>query len=392
MQTAVKMPSEMSLGQDSYRRKKLAVLSDTYFLATALIVVLFGLLMVYSTTTVVAEEKLGDGLYYVKRQGMAAVVGLALLWLGANLNFHKIKAISKYLLPVSAVLLLLVFVPGIGLKGGGALRWVGLGPIRFQPVELVKIFMVLFLSGYIARNSEHLAEFKRGLLVPLSSFALIWALLLAQPDFGSSAVLGIIAISLIFCCGGSIKLLGAGALGLGLLGASLIVVSPYRMKRIFAFLDPFKDSSGQGYQLIQSLIAIGNGGTTGVGIGESQQKLFFLPAAHNDFIFAVIGEELGFVGCVVLLALFCFLLYRGLLIAKRLASNTFYFAASLGLTMLLTLPAFLNMGVALGLLPTKGLALPLVSYGGSSLMASLFVVGLLLSLNRTAERLESQER
>ncbi len=392
MQTALELPSEIN--RSAYRgpRFRFAILSDTYFLITVMTIVLFGLLMVYSTTTVVAEEKLGDGLYYVKRQGMAALVGLGLLWLGANLNFSKIKSISKYFLPLSAFLLLLVFIPGLGMKGGGALRWVGLGPIRFQPVEMVKIFMVFFLSGYIARNSDRLAELKRGLIVPLASFGVVWLLLLAQPDFGSSAVLGIIAISLIFSCGGSIKYIGAGALCLLTAAAALIVVSPYRMKRIFAFLDPFKDASGQGYQLIQSLIAIGNGGATGVGIGESQQKLFFLPAAHNDFIFAVIGEELGFVGCLVLLSLFCMLMWRGLLIARRLAGNTFYFSSALGLTMLLTLPAFLNMGVALGLLPTKGLALPLVSYGGSSLMASLFVVGLLLSLARTAERLEGQER
>jgi cell division protein FtsW len=368
-----------------------ALLSDRTLLFTILAIVSFGLLMVYSTTAVVAEEKLGDGYYYVKRQGMAALVGLLLLWIGAHLNINKLKSISHYFLPISMFLLLLVFIPGLGMKGGGALRWVGIGPIRFQPVEIVKVLMIFFLSAYLARNSNYLGEFKRGLLVPLASFGAVWILLLAQPDFGSSAVLGIIAIALIFSCGGSLKYIMSGVVGLMLAGGALILVSPYRMKRIFAFLDPFKDSSGQGYQLIQSLIAIGNGGVTGLGIGESQQKLFFLPAAHNDFIFAVIGEELGFVGCLILLALFCVILWRGLVITKRLSGHTFYFAASLGLTMLLVLPAFLNMGVALGLLPTKGLALPLVSYGGSSLMSSLFVCGLLLSLARFAEKRGNEE-
>lgn len=365
---------------------RVSAVSDKVLLLSILIVVLFGLLMVYSTTAVVAAEKMGDGYYYVKRQGVAALVGVFILWLSSNLNLAKIKSVSRYFLPVSVFLLILVFIPGLGMKGGGALRWVGLGPVRFQPVEMVKVLMIFFLCGYLARNSENLHEFKRGLLVPLLSLAVVWILLLAQPDFGSSAVLGIIAISLIFACGGSLKYILGGAGLMALAGAVLVIASPYRMKRIFAFLDPFKDSSGQGYQLIQSLVAIGNGGVTGLGIGESQQKLFFLPAAHNDFIFAVIGEELGFIGCVVLLLLFGVILWRGILITRKLSGDTFYFSVGLGLTMLLTLPAFLNMGVALGLLPTKGLALPLVSYGGSSLISSLFVAGLLLSLGRVAER------
>ncbi len=342
--------------------------------------------MVYSTTAVVAEEKFGDAYYYVKRQGLAAFVGLLLLWAASFLNLTRIKPVTKYFLPISLVLLALVFIPGIGLRGGGALRWVGLGPLRFQPVEMVKVLMVFYLAGYIAKNESHLHEFKPGVLIPLCSMGLVWGLLLAQPDFGSSAVLALLAVTVIFACGGSIKyLIGGGAIIL-LGAASLVILSPYRLKRIFAFLDPFKDSSGQGYQLIQSLIAIGNGGLTGVGMGESQQKLFFLPAAHNDFIFAVIGEELGFIGCVILLSLFGVLLWRGLKIALKFVDSAFYFATALGLTMLLTVPAFLNMGVALGLLPTKGLALPLVSYGGSSLISSLFIAGLLLSMARIANR------
>lgn len=369
---------------------RISAVSDKVLLLSILIVVLFGLLMVYSTTAVVAAEKLGDGYYYVKRQAVAALVGIFILWLSSNLNLAKLKGVTRYFLPISVILLILVFVPGLGMKGGGALRWVGLGPIRFQPVELVKVLMIFFVSGYLARNSENLHEFKRGLLIPLFSLASVWVLLLAQPDFGSSAVLGIIAIALIFACGGSLKYILGGAGLMALAGAILVVASPYRMKRIFAFLDPFKDSSGQGYQLIQSLVAIGNGGITGLGIGESQQKLFFLPAAHNDFIFAVIGEELGFIGCVVLLILFGVILWRGIMITRKLAGDTFYFSVGLGLTMLLTLPALLNMGVALGLLPTKGLALPLVSYGGSSLISSLFVAGLLLSLGRVAERINKE--
>lgn len=342
--------------------------------------------MVYSTTAVVAEEKFGDAYYYVKRQGMAAFVGIMLMWAASFLNLSKVKQLTKYLLPISILLLALVFIPWIGLRGGGALRWVGLGPLRFQPVEIVKVLLVFYLAGYIATNETSLHEFKRGVLIPLCTMGLVWALLLAQPDFGSAAVLALLAVTVIFACGGSIKYLIGGG-GILLIGAaSLVIFSPYRLRRIFGFLDPFKDSSGQGYQLIQSLIAIGNGGLTGVGMGESQQKLFFLPAAHNDFIFAVIGEELGFLGCVILLSLFGVILWRGLKIALKFVDNSFYFAVALGLTMLLTVPAFLNMGVALGLLPTKGLALPLVSYGGSSLISSLFVVGLLLSLARMANR------
>jgi len=372
------------------RSNRPAFLSDQILFVSVIILVAFGLLMIYSTTTVVAEEKIGDAYYYVKRQASAVFIGSTLLLITSYINLEKCRKYTHLLFPVSLLLLSLVFIPGLGLRAGGALRWIGMGPLRFQPVEIVKIFFVFFLAGYVAKNDQRLAQFKYGVLIPFISLGLLSALLLAQPDFGSAAVLSLLTVGIIFACGGSLRFIFGGG-GLLLLGAAfLIVFSPYRLRRVFGFLDPFKDSSGQGYQLIQSLIAIGNGGVSGVGIGESQQKLFFLPAAHNDFIFAVIAEELGFIGSAALLALFLIILWRGLVISLRFIDDTFYFALGLGLTMLLTMPAFLNMAVALGLLPTKGLALPFISYGGSHLIVTLLASGLLLAIARTSLRLPTK--
>jgi len=366
--------------------KGLAFLSDQILFFTTLIVVAFGLVMIYSTTAVVAEEKFGDALFFVKRQGLAAAIGIVFMIGAANLNLNKLKQYTHILFPISLFLLLLIFIPGFGLKGGGALRWIGFGPLRFQPVEIVKVLMIFFTAGYVSRYEKQMPTFKYGIAMPLVILSLIGFPLLLQPDFGSAVVISLLVMIVMFAAGSSLKFIALGSVFLGGLASVLVLISPYRLKRILAFLDPFSDSSGQGYQLIQSLIAIGNGGLSGVGIGESQQKLFFLPAAHNDFIFAVIGEELGFIGCATLLLLFLVILWRGIRTAVNFSNDSYYFGLSLGLTLLIVIPAILNMGVALGLLPTKGLVLPLVSYGGSSLIASLVAIGLLLAVCRVAGR------
>jgi len=362
------------------------VLSD-YLLAAATVVLLgLGLLMVYSTTGVVAGERFGDSLYYAKRHAVAVLLGLFLGAIATRLPLKVVRQISPWCLPITIFLLALPMIPGLGDNAGGATRWVSIGGMRFQPGEISKLTFVLFMAGFLARHEHKLQSFKQGIMMPLLLLAPVAVLYLVKPDFGSAAVLTLVVVVMIACAGARLTYLA----GIGVLltagAAALVVTSPYRMSRIVSFLSPFSDAQGKGYQLIQSLIAIGSGEVNGVGIGASQQKLFFLPAAHTDFIFAVISEELGFAGALFVIAVFSVVLWRGLEIASRWADDTFCFSLALGLTLLIVLPAFLNMGVTTGLLPTKGMVLPLVAYGGSSLIASLFGIGLLLGLARHFQR------
>ncbi len=343
--------------------------------------------MVYSTTGIISQEHFGDPFYYLKRQIVAATIGIVLMFLASRVSAEKLREISAVFLPITLVLLALTLVPGLGDRAGGAQRWVGVGPIRFQPGEFAKLTFVIFMAGYLARHEGKLQTFSHGIVKPALIVAATGALFLIQPDFGSTVIIAMVTL-----CMGAVTgvrliylLMGAGIGALSL--ASLVVLSPYRLKRIVSFLSPWSDASGKGYQLIQSLIAIGSGQLTGVGLGESKQKLFFLPAAHTDFIFSMVSEELGFIGGAVLLMLFLVFLWRGVRLASRMADDAFCFSLSVGLTMLIVIPALLNIGVVSGVLPTKGMVLPLVGYGGSSLIASLIGVGLLLALARSRYRI-----
>jgi len=368
------------------KRLRPPVLIDLSLVALTLILVSFSLVMVYSTTGVVSQEKFHDALYYVKRQMFAAFAGVVLMFICAHLNVDFLKRISPYFFFVSFTLVLLTLLPGIGESAGGARRWIRLPFIRFQPSELIKVTFVLFLAGFLSRHEQNLHKFTEGIMKPFAMMGMIGVLLLKQPDFGSTAVIALVTLAMCAAAGARIRHLIFCVIALGICVVVLVKISPYRMQRIVTFLSPWNDASGKGYQLIQSLIAVGSGQWTGVGLGESQQKLFFLPAAHTDFIFAVIGEELGFVGCTALLCMFLLFLCRGLFLAGKLTSNTFAFSLAVGLTMLIVVPALLNTGVVTGLLPTKGMVLPLVGYGGSSLVASLISIGILLSLARSQQK------
>lgn len=289
--------------------------------------------------------------------------------------------ISAPLFIFSGILLVLVLVPGIGAAAGGAQRWISLGPLRMQPGELAKLGVVLFMASYIHRKQPKFGSFKTAIMVPFGLFAVFAILLLSQPDFGSTAVLGIIVFCQLFLAARIWHLLGVGILGVGA-GLMLVLTSPYRMKRLVTFLNPFDDPTSAGYQLIQSLIAVGSQGINGAGLGSGKQKLFYLPAAHTDFIFAVISEELGLFGGLFILSLFMIILWRGLDLANALSARMFPSSLALGLMLLIVLPALLNMGVVLGLLPTKGMVLPLIAYGGTAMIVQLSIVGLLLSLSR----------
>ncbi|MBN8549038.1 MAG: putative lipid II flippase FtsW [Deltaproteobacteria bacterium] len=357
-------------------------LLDAGIVLTVFVLVGFSLVMVYSTTGIVAQEKLGDTLYFVKRQAVAAVIGILAMFLFSRINIQSLQKISPYLFFACIALLAVTLIPGVGHRAGGAQRWINLGLVRFQPGELVKVMFIVFIAGFWARHETRLSEFSQGIVKPFFLVAVVAGLLLVQPDFGSAAVISLVTLGMALATGVRLRYIACGAVLLALCMGTLVFLSPYRMQRIMSFLSPFSDVSGRGYQLIQSLIAVGTGQLTGVGLGDSQQKLFFLPAAHTDFIFAVVSEELGFIGGVVLLASFLVLLWRGLLISSRLAENTFQFSLAVGLTLLIVAPALLNIGVVTGLLPTKGMVLPLVGYGGSSLVTCLMAVGMLLALKR----------
>jgi cell division protein FtsW len=365
------------------------MVADYGLLAAAFALLGLGLVMVYSTTGILGQERFNDSLFFAKRQAISAAIGVlcaaVLLYSPPRLIFR----LSPWAYPLTLLLLLLPMIPGVGDHAGGATRWVSLGGFRFQPGELAKLTTVIFIAGYLARQEQRLSGFLSGIVVPLAMLLPILCLYLLNPDFGSTVVLSLIVLAMIACAGAPLRYL-AGVGGIAVLAASaLVLTSPYRLARIVSFLSPWEDPKGSGYQLIQSLIAVGSGEVSGVGIGASQQKLFFLPAAHTDFIFAVIGEELGFLGTVFVVLLFLVILWRGLVIASRMAEEVFLFSLALGLTLLLVLPAFLNVGIAIGLLPTKGMVLPLVAYGGSSLIASLSALGLLLGVGRHFRRSRS---
>jgi cell division protein FtsW len=348
----------------------------------------FSFIMLYSTSGVMAEENFSDSLFFVKRQFFSAVIGGIACVIFSFTPLRIIKKFSVYLFIISVFLLLCILIPGLGERAGGAQRWLNFLGLRFQPAEFVKLFFVIFIAGYFSRHIDKIKTFSYGIVKPFVCVGILSALLLLQPDFGSSAVIVAITLCLVLLMGAKIShLVYCGTVIAGLM-ATLVWISPYRMKRFTAFLDPFEDKSGSGYQLIQSLIAVGSGRFTGMGLGSSQQKLFYLPAAHTDFIYAVVAEELGFLGAASVLLSYLLFLWLGMQLAKRLLFDTFAYVLCLGIVLLISLPAFINVGVVTGMLPTKGLVLPLIGYGGTSVMVSLAALGILIGLIKCARKHE----
>jgi len=349
-------------------------------LGAVLLLTMLGVVMVYSASAVYAGARLGDGLWFFKRQLAGATLGLLALLLALRIGYRRLEKLAAPLLLLSLVLLALVHVPGLGRAAGGARRWLALGPIQFQPSELVKLALVLWLARSLSRRQEKIRAFSAGLLPHLVVLGIAASLLLLEPDFGTTVVIACLTFALLFAAGARITWLASGVMLGAPIAAFLIWHSPYRLRRVLAFLDPWADPRGHGYQAVESLLAFGAGGTAGVGLGGSHQKLFFLPAAHTDFILSIVGEELGFVGVSAVLLLFAALVFRGLK-AAHAAPDAFGCYLALGLTLLLALEALVNPGMALSLLPTKGMALPFLSYGMTSAVASLLAAGILLSVS-----------
>jgi len=361
---------------------------DPVLLGAVLALVALGLVMVYSASAVTAAEKLGNGLYFLERQLIAAGVGLVAMAAAVRLGYRKLARLAFPMLLLSIVLLVLVLIPGVGATVGGAKRWLRLPGISVQPAEIAKFTWVVYLAYSLAKKREKVATFSVGFLPHLLLAGLLVGLCMGEPDFGSSVELLVLLFILLFAAGTKLSyLVGSVLLALPMAWAA-VAHSPYRWARIRAFLDPWAHRHDIGYQVAQSLISVGSGGLFGVGLGESKQKLFFLPEAHTDFIFSIIGEELGLLGALLTIALYAVVVWRGTRAALR-ASETFGTYLGLGLTALLGVQAAVNMSVAMGMLPTKGLTLPFVSYGGCSLVVSMAAAGVLLSLSAASAPLRN---
>jgi len=351
-------------------------------LLPALALLGLGVVMVYSASAVYAATRVGDATYFLSRQVVFAGLGVLVLYLGWRVDFSLYRRLAWPIAGLIILLLVAVLIPGIGRAGGGAMRWIPLGPLALQPGELAKPVVVLLLAAALARRRELEASDQKvpDLWLPLAVPGLMMGLLLLEPDFGSAVILAALTFLMLFVGGTRLSYLLLALLAALPIGYHLIASSPYRMRRLLSFLDPWSHRYDIGYQVSESLISIGSGGVTGLGIGDGRQKLFFLPAAHTDFIFSIIGEELGLVGVTLVILCFACIVAAGLALARR-ASTPFGSYLALGLTALVGLQAVVNMAVTLGLAPTKGLTLPLVSYGGSSIIATCFALGMLLGVD-----------
>ncbi len=355
---------------------------DRFLLFTMLLLLSFGALMIYSSTSIITPllaKKNITQFYYFKRHLFTMVLGGIVMLAAYSLKPTVYKKAAVPALAFSFFLLVLVFFPHIGVSAGGARRWIRLWPTTFQPSELVKLSMVAFLAKYMsspAYDTEKFSSFIKPLLV-MVAFQLVF---LKQPDFGSTMSLAFITFAMLFISGMRLRYI-ASVLVLAVPVIYKLAMEPYRLRRITSFLDPWKDPLGSGFQLVQSFIAFGSGGVTGLGLGESRQKLSFLPASHTDFIFCLVGEELGLIGASILIALFLFIFIRGITIAGR-SKDRFIHYLAYGLTLMISVQALVNFAVVTGLVPTKGLPLPFVSYGGSALLVNMAAVGILLRISK----------
>jgi len=356
---------------------------DRWILFTTVALVCFGALMIYSSTSVItpvlAKKKITE-FYYFKRHMFTILIGLIILFLTSyKLRLVFVQKYTVHLLVFSFLLLILVFIPGIGVSAGGATRWIRLWPSTFQPSELVKLSMVIFLAHYVSQPGYRTDSFV-SFAKPIGVMALFQVVILKQPDFGAAMSLAFLTVAMLFISGTRLRYLAS----LGVLAVPVIVLlalKPYRFQRITCFLDPWKEPLGCGFQLVQSFIALGSGGITGVGIGGSMQKLAYLPESHTDFIFSIIGEEFGFLGVFTIVLLFLAIFVKGVAVAGR-AKEPFVYYLATGLTLMVSLQALINFAVVIGLVPTKGLPLPFISYGGSSLLVNLAAVGMLLAISK----------
>jgi cell division protein FtsW len=350
-----------------------------------------GLVMVYSSSIAMSEAEKMTGYrmyYFLQRHAIYLLLGAAVAFVAFQIPMATWQKFSPALFIMGGFLLVLVLIPGIGKEVNGSRRWISLGFMTMQPSELMKFFAVLYAADYTVRKAAFMHDFRKGFLPMLSVMVFIGALLLREPDFGALVVITSIAMGILFLGGLNGRIFVALIVMLAVSFVALVVTSPYRWQRVTSYMDPWADALGKGYQLSHSLIAFGRGEWLGVGLGGSVEKLFYLPEAHTDFLLAVVAEELGFVGVAVVIALFALLIYRAFMVGRDAMMREKYFGALVaqGIGVWLAAQAFINMGVNMGLLPTKGLTLPFLSYGGSGIIVNCIAVAVLLRIdaeNRT---------
>jgi cell division protein FtsW len=360
-------------------------MSPDYWLFLVVLALLgLGVVMVYSASAILATDRFRDAHFFLKKQLFWAVLGLGVMWGVMAVDYRRWRPLVSPLLALAFVLLVLVLVPPFGQSINGTRRWLRWGHFSVQPTELAKLVLVVYLADFLARRQAVIGSLWRGVVPPLVVTGGVAGLVLLQPDLGSALAIVGVVLCMIFVAGARLQHLGLiGGLAVPVV-ALAVWAAPYRLRRILTFMDPWADPRGAGFQIIQSYLALGGGGLLGRGLGESKQKLFYLPEPHTDFIFAILGEELGFVGAVLTVVLFGLLLWRGIRIGLRV-SDPFGALLAFGVSALLLNQAVVNLGVVVGLFPTKGLPLPFVSSGGSSLLVAMAAVGLLLNVSQRAE-------
>ncbi|HXG50094.1 MAG TPA: putative lipid II flippase FtsW [candidate division Zixibacteria bacterium] len=354
---------------------------DKWLLIAVGALLIMGVTMVLSTSYLYSQERFADGTYFFRKQLIAAGAGVAALLACTLLPARYYPKLAYPLLGAAFVALVLVLIPGIGVARGGARRWLMLSGFAFQPAELAKPAIVFYLAHSMARKEERIQTFAIGVLPHLIVGGVFLGLLLLEPDFGTAMILGALLYLMLFIGGARVSHLAAtGLLALPVL-VYFMMTAEYRMRRLLTFLDPWSEPTSSGFQVVQSLIAFGSGQLWGRGLGESRQKLFYLPEAHTDFVYSVIGEELGLLGALAVLALFGVIAARGLRLTSRI-EEPFEQYLAFGITVLLGLQGLIHMAVVMGLMPTKGLVLPFISYGGSAMLVNLMEAGILLGLSR----------
>ena len=353
-----------------------------YLLFIAVItLILFGIIMIFSASSIWAEYKFNDSFKYVKQQGLFIIIGIILMHTVSKIDYKWYYKKTNLILLICLFLLVLVLIPGIGSVRNGSRSWFGIGSFGIQPSEFAKLGLIIFTAKYLSQNNKFLKDIRKGVIPILLVLFLIFGLIMLQPDFGTGMIIVVSILAMLFIAGVNIKFfIGLGVLGVGGI-VGLIAIAPYRMDRITSFIDPWKDPLGTGFQIIQSLYAIGPGGLLGQGFLNSRQKQFYLPEPQTDFIFSIISEEFGVLGVIIVCGLFLLVLYRGIKIGLQ-TDDLFAKYLAFGMIFQIIVQTIMNLMVVIGLIPVTGVTLPFLSYGGSSLLISMISVGILLNISR----------
>ncbi|NQU65404.1 MAG: putative lipid II flippase FtsW [SAR324 cluster bacterium] len=366
----------------------LQIKPSLFLLFNILALISIGIVIIYSSSAFYAERDFGSPYFFIVRQLIALGIGTILLRIAIKFPYENYKKLTPILMIITLVLMLIVLIPGIGRQVGNARRWIRFFGIGFQPSEILKLTLIIWVAGFLDRKKELLGYFSRGMLPSFIVTGIFCFLLLLQPDFGTAVLICITLLLMIFAAGVKTFHMVGSLAGIVTIGSFLIFSKAYRMRRVTGFLDPWADPLDSGFQLVQSFIAFGTGGIFGRNLGNSRQKLFFLPEGHTDFIFAILAEETGFIGMLIVLVLVALLMLKGFEISQN-CPDDFGRNLAFGITSLIFLQTIFHVGVVIGLLPTKGIPLPFISYGGTSLVMCMFMVGILINISNSSYSVHS---